>query len=93
MNFRLCRIDFWYRYYVQNNVRETTRATYEGNIYKHIIPAIGKLKLNQITQADLQKFYSEQLKVDGESDRSSTVRACPTAWFATSMPSARVRWM
>ena len=55
-------LDFWYRYYVQNNVRETTQATYEGNIYKHIIPTIGKLKLNKITQADLQKFYSEQLK-------------------------------
>ena len=29
----------------------------------------------------------------GESDRISTARACPIAWFDTSMPSARVRWM
>lgn len=54
-------IDFWYRYYVQQTVRKTTQATYEGNIYKHIIPGIGKLKLNKITQADLQKFYADQL--------------------------------
>lgn len=55
-------IDFWYRYYVKPTVRETTQATYEGSIYKHIIPEFGKIPLNKITQADLQKFYADELK-------------------------------
>ena len=55
-------VDFWYQYYTKNSIRETTRATYEGEIYKHIIPELGKIPLNKLTQADLQKFYADQLK-------------------------------
>ena len=55
-------IDFWYRYYAKPTIRETTQASYEGIIYKHIIPEIGNMPLNKITQADLQKFYSDQQK-------------------------------
>lgn len=55
-------IDFWYRYYAKPTIRETTQASYEGVIYKHIIPEIGKIPLNQITQAQLQKFYADQQK-------------------------------
>ena len=55
-------MDFWYQYYTKNTVRETTQATYEGEIYKHIIPEVGKIPLNKLTQADLQKFYADQLK-------------------------------
>mgnify|MGYP003426580931 FL=1 len=54
-------MDFWYQYYTKNTVRETTQATYEGEIYKHIIPEVGKIPLNKLTQADLQKFYADQL--------------------------------
>lgn len=55
-------VDFWYQYYTKNSIRETTQATYEGEIYKHIIPELGKIPLNKLTQADLQKFYADQLK-------------------------------
>ena len=55
-------MDFWYQYYTKNSIRETTRATYEGEIYKHIIPELGKIPLNKLTQTDLQKFYADQLK-------------------------------
>ena len=55
-------IDFWYQNYVKPAIRETTQATYEGNIYRHIIPEIGKIPLNQITESDLQQFYSKMLK-------------------------------
>lgn len=75
-------VDFWYQYYTKNAIRETTRATYEGNIYKHIIPELGKIPLNKLTQADLQKFYADQLKggrrvrqeIHGEGLSNSTVR-------------------
>lgn len=55
-------IDFWYQNYVKPAIRETTQATYEGNIYRHIIPEIGKIPLNQISESDLQQFYSKMLK-------------------------------
>ena len=55
-------VDFWYQYYTKNSIRETTQATYEGEIYKHIIPELGKIPLNKLTQTDLQKFYADQLK-------------------------------
>lgn len=55
-------MDFWYQYYTKNSIRETTQATYEGEIYKHIIPELGKIPLNKLTQTDLQKFYADQLK-------------------------------
>ncbi len=37
---------------------------YESRIYKHIIPKIGKIPLNELTQNDLQKFYND-LKLNG----------------------------
>lgn len=75
-------VDFWYQYYTKNSIRETTQATYEGEIYKHIIPELGKIPLNKLTQADLQKFYAEQLKggrrirqeIHGAGLANSTVR-------------------
>ena len=75
-------VDFWYQYYTKNSIRETTRATYEGENYKHIIPELGKIPLNKLTQADLQKFYADQLKggrrirqeIHGAGLANSTVR-------------------
>lgn len=55
-------IDFWYQNYVKPAIRETTQQTYEGNIYRHIIPEIGKIPLNQLTESDLQQFYSKMQK-------------------------------
>ena len=75
-------MDFWYQYYTKNSIRETTQATYEGEIYKHIIPELGKIPLNKLTQTDLQKFYADQLKggrrirqeIHGAGLANSTVR-------------------
>ena len=62
------------------------RRTYENRIYLHIIPSIGKIPLNKLTQSDLQKFYADlkkngrKAKVElygtGLSDRM--VRSCHT---------------
>ena len=55
-------IDFWYQNYVKPGVRESTRDAYENNIYNHIIPELGKIPLNQLSESDLQQFYSKMLK-------------------------------
>ena len=53
-------IDFWYRTYCKNTIRLTTQIEYENRIYQHIIPAIGNIPLNQLTQSDLQQFYARE---------------------------------
>ncbi|MBQ4129230.1 MAG: site-specific integrase [Ruminococcus sp.] len=51
-------LDFWYRHYCQMTIRLSTQASYENRIYKHIIPQIGSIKLNKLTQNDMQQFYA-----------------------------------
>lgn len=55
-------IDFWYQNYCKSTLRETTQGGYEGRIYQHIIPGIGKIPLNELTKDDLQKFYIQKQK-------------------------------
>ncbi len=77
-------IDFWYEQYAKITLRSTTQSEYESLIYKHIIPEIGKIQLNKLTQNDLQQFYS-RLKSNGRKIRTEVygnglsdrmVRAC-----------------
>ena len=79
-------LDLWYKTYSKPNIRITTQLSYENRIYLHIIPSIGKIPLNKLTQSDLQKFYADlkkngrKAKVElygtGLSDRM--VRSCHT---------------
>lgn len=55
-------LDFWYQNYSKPKLRPTTQACYEGKIYQHIIPELGKIPLNQLTQKDLQQFYARLKK-------------------------------
>ena len=57
-------MDFWYQQYAKQNLRPTSQSGYENYIYNHVIPEIGKIPLNKITQNDLQQFYA-RLKVSG----------------------------
>ena len=61
-------IDFWYQTYCKHTIRITTQLEYENRIYKHIIPEIGKIPLNQLTQSDLQQFYARE-KANGRKIR------------------------
>lgn len=57
-------LDFWYRNYFKLQLWLNTQLVYKDRIYKHIIPEIGKIPLNKLTQNDLQQFYAK-LKVSG----------------------------
>ncbi len=79
-------IDFWYQQYSKITLRPTTQSEYESLIYKHIIPEIGKIQLDKLTQNDLQQFYS-RLKLTGRKIRTQVygnglsdrmIRACHT---------------
>ncbi len=53
-------IDFWYQTYCKHTLHVTTQAGYENRIYNHIIPDIGDIPLNKLTQSDLQQFYARE---------------------------------
>ena len=53
-------IDFWYQTYCRHTLRITTKSEYENRIYNHIIPEIGKIPLNKLSQSDMQQFYAKE---------------------------------
>lgn len=57
-------IDLWYQNYCKPNLRENTQDGYENRIYNHIIPSIGHIRLDQLSQSDLQEYYLK-LKTSG----------------------------
>lgn len=57
-------MDFWYQNFNKPSLNQNTRQEYESRIYKHIIPEIGKIPLNELSQSDLQQFYA-RLKSGG----------------------------
>ena len=57
-------LTYWYENHSKPKIRPTTQETYESRIRLHIIPEIGDLPLNKLTQNDLQQFYG-RLKKSG----------------------------
>ena len=55
-------IDYWYRNFCEISIAETTKLKYQNEIYKHIIPGIGRIPLTHLKKSDLEKFYAEQMK-------------------------------
>jgi integrase len=46
----------------EHTVRASTYARYETNMRLHVLPAIGKRKLNRLAAADLQRLYAGLLR-------------------------------
>ena len=77
-------MDYWYQNHSKPRLRPSTQQEYEIRIYQHIIPQLGNIPLNQLSQDDLQQFYNylkksgrlrkTELYGKGLSDR--TVRGC-----------------
>ena len=51
-------LEFWFHTYSKPKLRPTTQLTYWNQIKLHIVPSIGKIALNRLTQKDLQQFYA-----------------------------------
>ena len=49
-------IEYWYETHAKPKIRPTTQAGYEDRIRLHIVPEIGDIPLNKLTQNDLQQF-------------------------------------
>lgn len=57
-------IQYWYEHYCKASVAERTQETYESLIHLYIVPQLEGIKLNQLTQNDLQQMYA-RLKQSG----------------------------
>ena len=55
---------YWYENHSKPTLRATTQSNYENIIHNHVVPEIGKIQLNKLTQNDLQQFYG-RLKKNG----------------------------
>ena len=77
-------LEYWYQNFSKPKLRQSTQLSYEGWICNRLIPGVGDIPLNKLTQADLQTFFrsmkeaGRMTNVDkcgkGLSDRS--VRSC-----------------
>ena len=54
----------WYETHSKPTLRTSTQNNYENVIYNHVLPEIGKISLNKLSQNDLQQFYG-RLKKNG----------------------------
>ena len=63
-----CRL--WFETYSKPNIRYNTAKGYEGIIEHHIIPAIGAIKLRQLSSIHIQRMYNE-IKENGRMQRGS----------------------
>ena len=55
-------MDFWYQNYAKIGLRESTQESYECRVYGHIIPNLGHIPLNKLTQNDFKQFYAKEKK-------------------------------
>ena len=77
-------LDHWYQTYLKDTIRPSTQQGYENSIYGHIIPALGAIPLNKLTQSDLQQFYGRlkrqgrliRVEQDGAGLSDRSVRLC-----------------
>ena len=64
-------LDIWYDTYVKNNVKVSTRESYEGIIKNHLVPYIGHIKLLELKKVEIEKMYDELLKNGGKKKKLS----------------------
>lgn len=61
-------LGLWLRF-IRMSVKSSTFANYDGIVRRHIVPSIGKMPLERITSASIQKFINQKLqngRLDGK---------------------------
>lgn len=66
-------IKVWYEVYAEPRLREKTKDYYLNYINHHIIPCLGKSKLEELTTIQIQKFYND-LQKNGRVQRYKHVK-------------------
>ncbi len=55
-------LKIWLNEYASNNIKHSTRVSYDYLIHRHVIPVIGNKKLAEIRADIIQRFYNEKAK-------------------------------
>lgn len=79
-------LDYWYQSLAKPGLRTTTQQAYENWLYCHLIPGVGHILLNKLTQADLQQFFTDMkkngrqahVKTKGTAMSDRSVHSCHT---------------
>ena len=85
-------LTYWYENHSKPKIRPTTQETYESRIRLHIIPEIGDIPLNKLTQNDLQQFYGRLKKSGRKRFTDKYGEGCPTEWCVCVTPPAAPHW-
>lgn len=62
-------LDTWHSEYL-SGVKDSTRTSYRQHMNNHIIPALGAVKLSELTPAACQKFINDLSRVKGLSPKT-----------------------
>jgi integrase len=65
----------WLNDYMKPSLRPTTWESYKTQAEKHILPALGHLRLSQLQTSHLQKLYNDKLS-DGRADGKKKCIGC-----------------
>ncbi len=65
-------LDTWLHEYSANTCKPLTLSTYQSRIETHIRPALGKIKLTDLTAAHVQTFYNDLTRNKGLAPKTVT---------------------
>lgn len=69
----------WLSTYASYSLKSSTRKVYECNLKKHIIPDIGKKRIDEITTKDINAFIYKKFKEGLRSQTIKNLRNCVSA--------------
>jgi integrase len=67
-------LNYWYDVISKNNNEESTNYGYKNIINKHLIPSLGKIKLQKLTPKDIQDYYNDKMNNPEHPLSSNTVK-------------------
>jgi integrase len=67
-------LNYWFNTVSKNNNEESTNYGYNNIINKHLIPSLGKIKLQKLTPKDIQDYYNEKMNNAEHPLSSNTVK-------------------
>ena len=63
-------LDLWMEVYMKHNLKQSTQAGYETYARKHFKPALGQIRLIDITPQLLQQFYNYKMEAENLSPKT-----------------------
>lgn len=65
-------LDLWLEVYMKNTLKQSTRMSYETYAKRHFKPALGQMRLVDLTPQLLQQFYNYKMETENLSPKTIT---------------------